>query len=102
MVRNQCSSGLHVGIYRWANCTCDKHYSYEEKLRSGDTQPVTHIRQFRRKQQLALRARAFPILPALAPAAREGFGQQNKELYHGSDLKQSHILHSGDICNVDA
>ena len=80
----------------------DKRNSYKKNLRSGDTQPVTHVRQFRRKQQLALRARAFPILPECAPAACKGFCQQNKELYHGSDLKQSHILHSGDICNVDA
>ena len=64
---------------------CDKHYSHKKNLRSRDTRPVTHIRQFRRKKQLAFRARAFPILPSWASAAREGFCQLNKELYHDSD-----------------
>ena len=73
---------------------CDKHYSSKEKQRSGDTLPVTHIRQFHRKQQLALRAHAFPILTAWTSGARKGFYQQNKELYHGSNLKLSHILHN--------
>ena len=47
------------------------------------------------KQQLAFRARALPILPAWASAAREGFCQLNKELYRDPDLKLLHILHNG-------